>query len=217
MKRSQARKWEPRPQTEASTRDRSVKQSRLSLAIRTLLLRKRETSESLVLQAPLAEPSPPPPPGAKVLPEEPGAADDPLLPLILESLSSSEKAPNALRAELVQWAEDTAEPPSSRVPASIAPGLELHFEAPLPLRDRLLDWAAETAPAEPLSVLEHFPLRPSKTSEALVRARQTPVPADPFAALWSKLLGRGISLFARGKRLARALLGRLRTKNRSQR
>jgi len=166
------------------------------MALQTLFLRKRDAFV------------PPPPPPA--LPE---AAPDPLVPLVLEALSMPKTAPEPLRAELVDWAEETNAPTEVSDPLDAA--LALHFEAPPALRARLVDWAAETAPLEPPSVLEHFAKKP--TSDALVLARKTPVPADPFAALWSKLLGRGISWFARGKRLARALLGRLRTKRQRSR
>lgn len=168
------------------------------MALRTLFLRKREA---------LAAPPAPPPPAL------PDAAPDPLVPLVLEALSLPKVAPEPLRTELVDWAEETTDPNELSDPLEEA--LALHFEAPPALRARLVDWAAETAPLEPPSVLEHFAKKPM--SDALVLARKTPVPADPFAALWSKLLGRGISWFARGKRLARALLGRLRTKSRRSR
>jgi hypothetical protein len=164
------------------------------MALRTFFSRKRE------------ELAPPPP---EPLGPAPAAVPDPLVPLVLEALSLPATAPEPLRTELVDWAEETAAPIDFADTLDAA--LTLQFEAPPALRGRLVDWAAETAPLEPPSVLEHFAKKP--TSDALVLARKTPVPADPFAALWSKLFGRGISWFARGKRLARALLGRMRTKS----
>ncbi|MDI1437409.1 hypothetical protein [Polyangium sorediatum] len=145
MKRSQARKRQtqaPAPKTGFAKLITLFVRPRND--VREAAKKRTEPHAPRPMPAPFVPPAPPP----SAAPE-PEPASDPILRSVLAALAPDPdvRAPDALREQLVTWAEETSEPFPEELDG-VLEALAPRAPAPAALRESLIAWAAETAEPE---------------------------------------------------------------------